>query len=136
MAEPACAVRHERLERVEALASETAQAVHGHGLRLEHIVARVDGLAHAHDATLEAVRASTAAVDRLGLAIERFDSRMDQLVDDYAAHKRSDASDRYALPRVALWLWATSIAALGSLIALGIAEWRAVVGFVRGLPWQ
>lgn len=130
--EDVCAARFARITSLETATARVENEIGRHGAQIQHLGDKIDGLANAHQATLAAVQASTQAVDRLGHAINRFDARMDKLATDYSEHKVSAASEKYTLPRVAIWLWATSIAALGSLAALTAMEWRELLEFLRG----
>lgn len=126
-----CSLRHQRLEKVEALAAKTALTVHGHALDIQHLGSRVNGLAHAHDATLVAVRASTDASTRLSQTLERVDSRLDCLMTDYSAHKVDAERDKRTWPRLAIWLWTASLTAGVSLFLWVASNWRFIIDFIQ-----
>lgn len=138
-----CEIRHERIDRLEALASKTAQVVHGHGIRLNDMDERLTGLHQTHSATLIAVEACTQSNNRLSTAIDRLETWLVGWMADYeqhksafVEHKAANAAEKFALPRVALALWATTLTALGAVLAFFVAEWQTIGKFIARLPWQ
>jgi paraquat-inducible protein B len=136
-----CGLRHERLDRIEAIAQETAQTVKGHEVKLSAIDERLTGLTHAHAATLVAVEACTRSNDRLSGAIDRleewlksFSIDLAKQKDDLASHQYAQSRDAYALPRVVLWLWLMTITAFGSVVAFFITEWHEIISFISKSP--
>jgi hypothetical protein len=121
---PPCSLRHQRLRRLEELAAKTAVTVHGHTVTLLELGERIKGLAHAHDATLIAVRASTDASTRLSNTLERVDEKMDELIGDFVSHKIAGEKEQRSLPRLALRLWGASILFAASALLWIATNWQ------------
>lgn len=138
-----CEVRHARIEKLETLAAKTAQAVNGHELRINDMEERITGLHQAHSATLIAVEACTHSNNRLSTAIDRLETWLVGWIADYdqhksafAEHKESNAADKFALPRVAVWLWLSTMTAFGAVLAFLVAERHAIVAWLSKVPWK
>lgn len=122
-----CAAYHQRIDRIERTAEQTAATVIEHGALLNRIADRVSGLSDAHEATLIAVRASTEATSRLGAAIRKFDDKLDLFMSDYVAHKIDAERDRRSAPRVAVSLWLASLGFGGMVIWFIIEHWDHLI---------
>lgn len=128
---PSCGLRHQRLERVEEQVAENARLSAAQAVEIAHIRTRVEGLSQAHEATLVAVRASTEASTRLAETLESVVERVDGLVTDYNVHKVDAERDRHTWPRLAIWLWGSSLTAGFSFAALIATNWSAIAAFIR-----
>jgi hypothetical protein len=124
-------LHHQRLSAVELLAAKTAREVSVHTAQIGSIDDRVDGLAHAHEATLIAVRASTDASGRLSSTLERVGGRLDNLLTDYGRHVVENEREQRKWPAVAIWLWGSTLAAAGSLVVLLWSNWEMVSGWLK-----
>lgn len=120
-----------RVEQLEAKLAKVSLQVHDHTLDLAHLGTRISGLAHAHDATLVAVRASTEASQRLSQSWERMDGRLNELLTDYSRHKLDSEREKRTWPRLALWIWGASLTAGISLGVIVLQNWRAFVQFLH-----
>lgn len=128
-----CVAYHNRIDRIERTAEQTAATVIEHGVLLNRIVDRVSGLSDAHEATLIAVRASTEATSRLGTAIRKFDDKLDMFMSDYVAHKIDAERDRRSAPRVAVSLWLASLGFGGMVVFFILEHWADLVRAVSVL---
>jgi septal ring factor EnvC (AmiA/AmiB activator) len=124
--EHAFSLRHQRLERVELLAAKTAREISLHAAQMAHIEDRVNGLAHAHDATRRSVDQSTKATTRLSNTLDRIDARIDTLVKEFSGHQLDNERDRRRWPAVAIWLWSSSLTAIGSVALLVWTNWPMI----------
>lgn len=129
-------ISRERLAKVEFLARKTASTVHDHERQLTAMDDRITGLAHAHEATLIAVRASSDATSSLVTTLNKLDSRVDEWTATFSGHLLSDERARRSLPRIATALWMSTIAMIawvGSFYVAGIeALVRRVLAIVFG----
>jgi hypothetical protein len=123
-------LHHQRLSAVELLAAKTAREVSVHTAQIGSIDDRVDGLAHAHEATLIAVRASTDASGRLSSTLERVGGRLDDLLTDYGRHVVDNEKEKRRWPTVAIWLWGSSLAAGASTLLWIWSNWETVSGWI------
>jgi hypothetical protein len=121
----------QRLERVELLAAKTSRQVAAHNAQIENIEDKVTGLAHAHDATRRSVDASTRATSRLATTLDRIDARIDTMFQEFGAHQLENERDRRRWPTVAIWLWGSSLTALGSIALLVWTNWPTISGWIN-----
>lgn len=118
-------LQHQRLIKVEQLVAKTAASIQDLNLRMDILDEHVEGLAHAHDATLAAVNYSSKSAEALDTTLQKLDGRVQDFTDAFSGHLITEERDRRTLPYAALAIWLSSLALLvwvGSIYLPGIKE--------------
>lgn len=129
-----CATRHARLTEIEVRVRAADTALAGERLRIDHLEDRVDGLGHAHQATILALEANTQALKQQAewhsrqIDVQhRLNSSLDRLNTELNEVKFEHERDKRSLPKLALSVWFMGVGIVALVTYWLLHNWQWLI---------